>query len=103
MTSNGAGGGEEEVPLRSLALSNEEPRLRANSGDDVLTSSSVSNNVTVRPAISCTSLNDGQANKPRPQFLRKISYILFSRDNSIMSSDVIGCIQIHVIMFRLQP
>ena len=48
---------------------NEEPRLRANSGDDVLSSSN--NGTPVRPAISCTSLNDSKANKPRPQFLRK--------------------------------
>jgi len=78
MDSNG-GASEEQVPLRSLAVHNE-PRLRANSGDDVL--SSPNNGTPVRPAISCTSLNDSKASKPRPQFLRTATRLSIRRGRS---------------------
>ena len=63
--------GSEEVPLRPLGT---ESRERAHSGDDTLSPIDAVSS-PVRPAISCTSLNEGRtngSNKPRPQFLRKI-------------------------------
>ena len=69
--------GRDLVKTHLCADSNEEPRLRANSGDDVLSSSN--NGTPVRPAISCTSLNDSKVNKPHPQFLRKFLKVPFFR------------------------
>ena len=83
--------GEEQVPLRSMAtdrIANEDHhRIRANSGD-VLSGPHVIE-VTpplpppVRPAISCTSLNEGQSNaKPRPPFLRTATRLSIRRGRS---------------------
>ena len=67
----------EEVPLQPLVakVANEatlEARIRPISGDDVL--SPKPSAASVRPAISCTSLNEDRVNrtsKSRPQFLSK--------------------------------
>ena len=80
-------GSSEEVPLQPLKANEDElaSRIRANSGDEVLSQSktlTASNaavggpSEVVRPAISCTSLTEDGRNrnsKSRPQFLRKYS------------------------------
>ena len=82
MTANGQS---EEVALQPLVAkpANEhelEARIRPISGDDVLSmpKSTVVDSVHVRPAISCTSLNEDRINpssKSRPQFLSKFSFL----------------------------
>ena len=80
MTANGQS---EEVALQPLVAkpANEhelEARIRPISGDDVLSMpKSTQDSVHVRPAISCTSLNEDRINpssKSRPQFLSKFSF-----------------------------
>lgn len=75
----------EEVPLQPLVakVANEsalEARIRPISGDDVL--SPKPSAASVRPAISCTSLNEDRVNrtsKSRPQFLRTATRLSICR------------------------